>query len=96
MIKLLEDVDVDVEGVTFNSEGGPKALYVWADDFGGGTVSIESSADNITFIALQENGVDIAITEDSINIIDYLAQGVKVRAILSGSTSPVDLNAWLA
>lgn len=97
-IKLLVDVDTNTTSALFDVDGSAKLLTVWADDFDSGTVSIEVSPnDGGVHIPLKESigGSDIAVGANEVIKLDHLARGVKVRAVLSGAGSPVNVNVWL-
>ena len=97
MIILLENESGDVNGDSTTMHVYPKIFAVWADDFGGGTVSVEATPDGgTTWIPLTKNGIPLAYTANAIDQISGLiAQGMHVRAVLSGSTLPVNVNAVL-
>jgi hypothetical protein len=97
MINLLNAVDVDTDGSLVTASVYPKIIAVWADDFGGGTVNIETSPDSgTTWIPITRGGVALTYTANSVDQISGLiAQGFPIRATLTGSTSPSNVSAAL-
>lgn len=95
-VKLLDAVDVDTVGSGEPGAGGPYNLTVFADNFGGGTVSIEISDDNgshwvpVTFL-----GVALLVTTDTSLLINKISQGQLIRASLSGSSGASNVSAIL-
>lgn len=70
-----------------DADGAIKTYAVWGN-FGGGTVTLQASPDNgSTWITLKKSdGSDANFTSNSIEIIDVMKNGLKIRATLSGST----------
>lgn len=93
---LLNAVTEDTNGTPVSADGGSKTLVVWSTDFGGGTVTVQVSPDaGTTWIPLAQSGVALAFTANGAHIIDRLGQGLLVRAVLSGSTTPDAVSAAL-
>lgn len=97
MIKLLESANSDTNGLPHLALGASMNLAVWADDFGGGTVTFQGSPDSgVTWIDLYMiNNVLGTFTVNTILQTQKLSQNLSLRAILTGSTSPVNVNAVL-
>lgn len=76
---------------------GPVVFVIQAEDFGGGTVPLEvslNSGDGVgTWVPLTYNGTPYQANINSCFAIDFLAQGMSLRAYLQGATDPVDLYA---
>lgn len=85
---LLNNVNGDFDGVGVGADGGAKTVIIRADDFGGGTVTLQGSDDNVTFITLTIGGAVATFTANAIRVIDHMGQGSFIRATLTGSTSP--------
>lgn len=96
MKKLLSNVSVDTDGQGFVTDGGSKNLFIFADNFGGGSVTIYASADGGDhWIPLEIGGVPAVFTDQVVKVIDYIAQGMLIKAELSGSSGASGVNAWL-
>ena len=97
MISLLDAVDVDTDGALVTAAVYPKIIAVWAVDFGGGTVNLETSPDaGVTWIPITRDGIALTYTANAVDQISGLiAQGFPVRATLTGSTTPSDVSAAL-
>ena len=91
MTILLDNVGVDVTDPTeiFESAGGPAVIHVRANDYGGATVEIQSASGQDTTVrwATLTSGT---ITADDTVKLDYLPNGMKIRAIVTGTTGPTD------
>ncbi len=98
MITLLSSLGSNGSGTPVIVTVYPMILSVWADDFDGGTVSIEATPDDgTTWIPITRNGFALAYTSNMIDQISGLIpQGVSIRATLSGAGTPVNVNAALA
>ncbi len=97
MISLLDAVDLDTDGSLVTATVYPKIVAVWATDFGGGTVNLETSPDDgVTWIPITRNGVALTYTTNTVDQISGLIpQGFPIRATLTGSTTPTDVSAAL-
>lgn len=96
MTKLLDNVSVDTEGTPVVSDGSNKTLSVWATNFGGGSVTIQGSPDGgVTWITLTYGGNPTIFTSNTIRLIDRIGHGMLTRAILTGSSGAVNVNAQL-
>ncbi len=96
MTWLLTDVSVDANGTAVESDGAGKLLVVWATDFGSGTVTIQVSPDGgTTWIALLVIGTAVAFTANAAQFLDWIGQGLQIRAVLSGSSGADSVNARL-
>ena len=88
---LLDNVDTDtVSPQTFTGSGGSVIVFIRADDFGGGTVTLSTSppSDPGNRLNPLNNGTFTADCEVN---IEYLPSGTKLSAELAGSTSPVNV-----
>lgn len=93
---LLNGVNIDTDGIPVDGDGGNKVFAVWANDFGGGTVTLEASPDGgTTWITLTYGGNPATFTGNTIRLIDRIGQGMKIRATLTGSTGASNVNADL-
>ncbi len=82
-MKLLDNVDVDTTSSEVRFGGGSKVLIVRADNFGGGTVTLEGKSSNDSanrFASIQE------FTEDGTVKIQSTGPSFVFRAVLSGSS----------
>jgi len=87
MTILLDNVGADTVGDTFPFKGGPAIIFVRADNYDGGTVSVEIASQNDTAVRFDVL-TDGAFIIDGTVKIDYLANGSLLRAVLTGATSP--------
>ena len=97
MIILLENESGDVNGDSTTLHVYPKIFAVWADDFGSGTINLETTPDGgTTWIPISRNGIALTYTSNAVDQISGLiAQGFPIRATLTGSTSPSNVNVSL-
>lgn len=81
---LLNNVDDDVTSAEFVSSGGSAIVNIRADVFDGATLEIQtaSNQDSLDRFFVLPNG---AFTSDVSIKIDYLPQGVILRADLTGT-----------
>jgi hypothetical protein len=94
MINLLDNVSVDTVGEGFNTLGTDGVLAIYADNFGGGSVSIELSPDGgATWIIATQNGLPFSATANATVTINRVGQSMKIRAVLAGSTGASNVNA---
>ena len=85
---LLDNVGSNSISSTFKSAGGKAVVNVRANDFGGGTVTIEQASANDSlnrFLTLENGSFDTSTGGGSINL-DYLPSGVLIRAQLASSS----------
>lgn len=91
MTILLNNVDTDITdpATVFVSRGGPAVINVRANNFGGATVEIQTATiqDALTRFTTLSSG---SFTAASSVKLDYLPNGVTVRAIITGTTGPTD------
>ena len=91
MTILLNNVSVDVTdpSTIFVSKGGPAVVNVRANDFGGATVEIQTATiqDGLTRFTTLASG---SFTAAASVKLDYLPNGVSVRAIVTGTTGTSD------
>lgn len=82
---LLNNVNVDDTSETKISRGGPKIIFIRADDFGGGSVLVEVAPPNdpLSRFGTLKDG---SFSQDSDVHIDYLPVGARIRVSLTGST----------
>ena len=91
---LLENVSVDTDGDGKPADGGSKSVAIWGTDFGGGSVTLQSSPDGgSTWITLTVGGSPAVYTANAVQFIDRLGQGMEIRAILTGSSGAENVNA---
>lgn len=92
-LTLLNNVAADTVGDWYNWRGGPGDIFVTADSFGGGTVTIERSNDQGTTAVSEKftDGVIFTATENGTFYATGWSHGTKVRATLAGATSPVNV-----
>ena len=85
MTILLNNVNVDTVGEIFTFSGGSKVLFIRADNFGGGTLTIEAAdpSDPSERFATLDGG---AFTLNGTKIIESTVPGMKFRAVLAGSS----------
>jgi hypothetical protein len=96
MTMLLQSVSVDTNGTGIPADGGSKTLSIWADNFGGGSVTIQGSPDGgTTWITLTYGGNPAVFTSNTVRLINRLGQGMQVRATLTGSSGASNVNADL-
>ena len=79
---LFENQTSDDVSARVTWQGGGVGTVIVYGTWGGGTVTIQASADLTTWVDL---GSDLTFTADGIGNFD-LAPGVTIRAELSGST----------
>jgi len=76
---------------------GPVVFVVQGEDFSGGTVTLEvslNSGDGAgVWVPLTYNGTPYQTNINACYVIDFLAQGMSLRAYLQGATAPVDVYA---
>lgn len=93
---LLENISIDTDGVGIPADGGSKTLAIWADDFGGGSVTIQGSPNGgNTWVTLTYGGNPAIFTENTVRLVNRLGQGMQIRATLTGSTGASNVNADL-
>ena len=95
-MKLLDAVDANTTGASFeivgnNARGSTqsfRSVFVYADSWGGGTVTIQVSPDNGSnwFTARLDDSTQASFTASDMK--NALIRGTLIRAILTGATSP--------
>lgn len=96
IMKLLDAVDTNTVGVGYHGNGCQYNLTVFADSFGGGTVSIEISDNGGThWVPVTFLGAALTFTASSSRTITKLSQGQLIRASLSGATGASNVSAIL-
>ena len=95
MALLLDKISADATSEIVRSSGGYVNIFVRSGDsttpeLGGGAVTIEAATvdDDLERFRVLENGT--FITDDTKTGI-YLQAGIRLRAKLTGSTSPVNV-----
>lgn len=69
----------------------PIGIYV-TGTFGGGTVKLYVTADGVTYLPVQKDGADLALTSAGYVVMEIPTNGVKVE--LTSATSPsIDIKA---
>jgi hypothetical protein len=93
---LLNSVSADTTGQGICGNKKKLVAYVWATNFGGGTVTIECSPDQgttwFTCKHLADDG-DATFTSNGYVDLQPVGSDAWIRAVLSGSTSPSNVNA---
>ena len=87
MTILLNNVDVNTTSAPFQlGDGGPRVIFIRADDFGMGTITISTAPPGDTAIRFRNlfNGATKQETEIR---IDYLPPGTHIRVRLSRATN---------
>lgn len=93
---LLQNVSVDTTGDAVKGDGGNKVIQVSATSYGGGTVSLEGRlTPTLNWTTLTYLGSPAEFTEDTILKLDYLANGMDMRAVLYGSTAASNVNVFM-
>lgn len=98
---LLDEVSGNSATGATNGPGmgvsGTWIFTVKADDFGGGSVSLQISDDNgDNWLTPDFNGVPNAFTENTVIKVDFIPNEFAIRAVLSGATSAVNVSAILS
>lgn len=86
MTILFNNVSTNSTSIEVLGDGGPRVVFVRADDFGSATVCIEiasPSDPDERFEPLQDG----EFTTDGEVLIQYLPPGTKIKARISRSTS---------
>ena len=79
---LLDNVDVNSTSTTILGDGGPRVIFIRADDFGGGTVRFQTAPPGD--IAIRFRDLFNSVTKEETEIkVDYLPPGTHFRVILS-------------
>ena len=98
---LLNAVDADTVGTAYTMPKddvlGPmgvgfKGFFIWGDDFGSGTVTVEVSHDGTNWFTLREFGSGSQI---STTVSDHYAAVVRapyIRGRLNGATNPSNVS----
>lgn len=94
---LLDNVSVNTVGEWIRVDGGSYSAVVWGDNFGGGQVTLECSPDGgLTAIALRDwSDAVYNFTDNNVKGLDYIGQGLLVRAVLSGAAGASNVSAGL-
>ena len=82
---LFNNINSDETSEIFTFQGGSALVIVRADDFGGGTVTLETRSKNDTGGRFEEIA---SFTGDSTEKIFSIVPGLDFRVVLAGSTSP--------
>jgi len=88
---LLDNVNANVTSSPFQfGKGGPAVIFIRADDFGMGTITISTAPPGDKAIRFRNlfNGITKQQTEIR---IDYLPSGTHIRVRLSRATNPVNV-----
>lgn len=89
---LLDNVDADETSEEKTFGGGTKVIVVRADDFGGGEVNIQQRVSNDS---LARFATIATFTSNGQKILESVKSGIFTRAVLTGSTSPINVFAAL-
>ena len=95
MIILLQNISADTVGEALSGDGKSKQLLVSATDFGGGSVTLEVSLDKTNWAPLTKGGVPAVYTANATDYARVVGMATYIRATLSGSTNPSNLNVFL-
>lgn len=89
MTILLNNVDTDQDSADYVSSGGKAVIHVRASVYGGATVEIQSRTinDDSNRYATLPNG---NFTGNGTITLDYVPNGMFIRAKLSSTTGPTD------
>lgn len=93
---LLDSVDTDTTGTGVCDCGNRLVAYSWADTWGGGTVTFQSSPDDGTTWFNCKHSVDnddASFTANGCMQLGSIGKGALIRAVLSGSTNPSNVSA---
>ena len=82
---LLQNVTEDTNGDPIVCDGSDNTLLI-TGDFGGGSVTIQTSNDLIEWVTLEYGGTPAIFTEPKAKHVNRLARGLKIRATLTGSS----------
>ena len=85
MTILFNNINSDDTSDDVIGQGGPKVIFIRADNFGGGAIQIKTAAPSDPtnrFTALNRG----RFTTDADIQIDYLPAGTKIRVVLENST----------
>jgi hypothetical protein len=96
MARLLNNVSVDTDGIPQPGDGGSKQISIWGADYGGGSVTIQTSPDLITWITLKYGGNPAVFTSNISLKLDKIGQGFYIRATLTGSSGASGVNVDMA
>jgi hypothetical protein len=93
---LLNKVNTDTTGTPARTDGAAKTIVVDAIDFGGGNVTIEVSraSDNSEpwVIPDRTDGTPAVYYAGKVELINFLAAGLYIRASLAGSSGANSVN----
>lgn len=94
MKKLLCNVNANITGDNFFTDGSQEVLAVYATSFGGGTVTVESSPDGIIWITLKKipGNTPATFTENEMTVCYEVPMSYYIRARLTGATNPLNVN----
>jgi len=97
MAYLLKNVSVDTDGDPIDGDGSAYILKIWATDFGGGSVNIETLADDgITWILESYGGNPASFTTKTALYVHKIAHAEKIRATLTDSSGASNVNATIS
>lgn len=96
MTRLLNNVSVDTDGTPQPGDGGSKQISIWATNYGGGSVTIQTSPDLVTWITIKYMGSPAVFTSDISLKLDKIGQGMFIRATLTGSSGASGVNVDMA
>ncbi len=96
-VRLLDNANADTTGSPVTGSGASKSITVFADNFGGGTVTLELSDDNGGhWVPVTQEGTAVTFVENTSAFLRKLAQGQKIRAKLSGSSGASNVTLVMA
>lgn len=92
---LLDNVNIASTGVGVCGNRKSLVAYVWGTDFGGGTVTIQSSPDEGTTWFTCKHAADdddAVFTDNEVVELQPIGSGAWIRAVLGASVSPSGVN----
>ena len=78
---LLDSVSDTTEGQAFKGTGATRQIIITADDFGGGSVKLETSVDRINYAPIQYNFDDAVFTENISFTCPVISSQAYIRAV---------------
>lgn len=94
MTVLLDAINVDAVGNFENGDGSERIILITADDFGGGTVTLELAETKVgstPVTASDLSGAPQDVTDNRAFSIGPVPNGMKIRARLAGSSGADNL-----
>lgn len=94
LIYLLKGVDADTNGDPVITNGSAKTFVIDATDLGGGTVALQIKRNVVgaDWVTMTHGGSPAEYTANASGYIDTVRRGFVIRATLTGSTTPSNVN----